>query len=152
MPLPHLQTMINQVLWSFPDVTFIALPYPPPISRILGTVDGLLYTNTNQNAVAVATLVATTMANNAAAQSFLTCINDNYPVGVNPMAHFVGSILVYPIELTNSGGSTRTAWNITADPPTTNVQHQATWNDIFNATDFPTTMHYVGKVVKPPLF
>ncbi|KAJ7920249.1 hypothetical protein B0H13DRAFT_2423735 [Mycena leptocephala] len=151
LPAHHTQTLVNHVVWSFPSITFVALPYPPPISRFLGTIDGLLYSNTNGDAVAVATLVATTLATSTDAQAFLTRVHDNYPADVNPMAHFLSTILVYAVELSNPGGTTRIAWNVTAQPPTTNVQHQNTFIGIFAATTFPTDFYYVGTVMDPPL-
>ncbi|KAJ7907769.1 hypothetical protein B0H13DRAFT_1879225, partial [Mycena leptocephala] len=151
LPALHIQTLVNQVVWSFPGITFVALPHPPPISRFLGTIDGLLYSNTDTDAVAVATLVATTMATSTDAQAFLTRIHDNYPANVNPMAHFLSTILVYAVELSNPGGTTRIAWNVTAQAPTTSVQHQNTFISIFTATTFPTDFYYVGSVIDPPL-
>ncbi|KAJ7912021.1 hypothetical protein B0H13DRAFT_2478519 [Mycena leptocephala] len=147
----HIQALVNQVVWSFPGISFVALPYPPPISRFLGTINGLLYSNTNGDAVAMATLVATTMATSTDAQAFLVHVHDSYPADVNPMVYFLSTILVYAVELSNPGGTTRIAWNVTAQPPTTKVQHQNTFISIFTATTFPTDFYYVGSVMDPPL-
>ncbi|KAJ7441366.1 hypothetical protein B0H11DRAFT_2252114 [Mycena galericulata] len=151
-PLQHLQTLINQGCWSFPNVTFYVMSHPPEISPFLFTLDGLLYGPSQQDALDVANLVAAKIAGDAAAQAFLLRVHDNYPAAANPMQHFISTIRVSPMELSNSGGSVRTAWTVTAQPPTANVDEHNTWIATVSNVDFDTVMHYVGKAMSPPLF
>ncbi|KAJ7497833.1 hypothetical protein B0H11DRAFT_2384614 [Mycena galericulata] len=151
-PLQHLQTLINQGCWSFPTVTFYVMSHPPEISPFLFTLDGLLYGPSQQDALDVANLVAATIGGDAAAQAFLLRVHDNYPAVANPMHHFISTIRVSPLELSNTGGSVRTAWTVTAHPPTANVDEHNTWITILSNIDFPTVMYYVGKPISPPLF
>ncbi|KAJ7501898.1 hypothetical protein B0H11DRAFT_2224261 [Mycena galericulata] len=152
LPLQHLQTLINQGCWSFPTVTFYVMPHPPEISPFLFTLDGLLYGPSQQDALEVANLVAAEISGDTAAQAFLSRVHDNYPATANPMQHFISTLRVSPMELSNPGGSVRTAWTVTAQPPTTNVDEHNTWIATVSNIDFPTVMYYVGKAMSPPLF
>ncbi|KAJ7466656.1 hypothetical protein B0H11DRAFT_2239826 [Mycena galericulata] len=151
-PLQHLQMLINQGCWSFPNVTFYVMSHPPEISPFLFTLDGLLYGPSQQDALDVANLVAAKIAGDAAAQAFLLRVHDNYPVVANPMQHFISTIRVSPMELSNPGGSVHTVWTVTAQPPTTNVDEHNAWINLVSKLDFPTVMYYVGTPISPPLF
>ncbi|KAJ7930382.1 hypothetical protein B0H13DRAFT_2309628 [Mycena leptocephala] len=132
LPQQHMQTMINQVVWSFPTVTLFALAYQPEISHFLFTLDGLLFSP--DQGVDVANLVADTYRTNPQAQAFLV------------------SICVSATELTNPGGTgMHTAWTVTAQPPTTNVDEHETWISLGVGSDYPTALYAVGKPINPPL-
>ncbi|KAJ6585853.1 hypothetical protein B0H19DRAFT_1060035 [Mycena capillaripes] len=150
IPQQHMQTMINQIVWSFPTVTLFAFPYPAEISPFLFTIDGMFYGP--NDTVTVANLVATTYRDDPNAQAFLARCHDNYPAGVNPMDHFILSIRVSPQELTNpSGQGVRTAWNVTAQPPSTNDDHHEEWLTLGLKLDFFSVSYGVGKPLDPPL-
>ncbi|KAJ7652101.1 hypothetical protein DFH06DRAFT_1299812 [Mycena polygramma] len=150
LPQQHMQAMINKAVLSFPTVTIVALPYLPDISPFLFTLDGLLYDAAE--GVAVATLVANTYRADPRIQAFLARCHDNYPAGINPIDHLHASIRVILLELTNPGNTgVRTAWNVTADPPTANEDHHEEWLALGYTMDFATVMHSVGKPINPPL-
>ncbi|KAJ7640307.1 hypothetical protein DFH06DRAFT_1301925 [Mycena polygramma] len=150
LPHHHMQTMINKTVLSFPTVTIVALPYLPEISSFLFTLDGLLYDATE--GVEVATLVANTFRADPRVQAFLTRCHDNYPAGVDPVEHLLASIRVIPLELTNPGNTgVRTAWNVTAEPPTANEDQHDEWLQFGYSMDFATVLHSVGKPINPPL-
>ncbi|KAJ7157689.1 hypothetical protein C8R43DRAFT_949044 [Mycena crocata] len=75
----NLQALIDRQFWSFPDVSFFAMRFPPPTTTFVCTLDGLLFENTQEDAVAVATTVAITIRDDPKTQSFLTRVHDNYP-------------------------------------------------------------------------
>ncbi|KAJ7152498.1 hypothetical protein C8R46DRAFT_1302989, partial [Mycena filopes] len=150
-PQQHLQTLLNQVYWSFPGITLIAIPYAPRTSTFLFTLDGLLYGPNAADALEVANLVAQTIASKPSAQLFLSQVHDNYPAGTNPMDYFVSTIRVSPMELSNIGGGVRTAWTVTGEPPSTDIDLNITWVDIVCEGDYMSIMHYVGKAMSPPL-
>ncbi|KAJ7018949.1 hypothetical protein C8F04DRAFT_1198278 [Mycena alexandri] len=114
------------------------------------TLDGLLFTA--GEGVDVATLVADVVCNRTDTTTFLSLTNDNYPAGVNPVAHFRSSVRVFPITLQNPGGeSSRTAWNIHAAPPSRSSASNRAWISLLNGLDFDSEMHYVGRAITPAL-
>ncbi|KAJ7139966.1 hypothetical protein C8R43DRAFT_955049 [Mycena crocata] len=147
----NLQTLIDRHFWSFPDVSFFAMPFPPATSTFVCTLDGFLFMNTQPDAVAVATTVAIAIRDEPKAQTFLARTHDNYPAGVDAMTHFISTLRVTAQELSNPGGSTRVAWNVTAEPPTADIDQHNEWLAIINGMVFHTPMHYVGKPILPPL-
>ncbi|KAJ7126523.1 hypothetical protein C8R43DRAFT_958028 [Mycena crocata] len=147
----NLQILLDRRFWSFPDVSFFAMPFPPAMTTFLCTLDGLLFANTQEDAIAVETTVAITIRDEPATQTFLARAHDNYPAGIDPMTYFIGTLRVTAQELSNTGGGTRIACNVTAEPPSSDIDLNNKWIGIINGMVFHTPMHYVGKPIVPPL-
>ncbi|KAJ7452952.1 hypothetical protein FB451DRAFT_1282483 [Mycena latifolia] len=87
------QALVDALCWSVAGgKTLFIIPYSPNPCPFLMTLEGLLFDDSPQAAVDVATLVAETIMGSFDAQNYLALVNDAYPAGILPMAHFVSTI------------------------------------------------------------
>ncbi|KAJ6523138.1 hypothetical protein DFH09DRAFT_1096817 [Mycena vulgaris] len=145
------QRLLSRPVWNLVGgTTFFAIPYDSPSSPFLFTLDGLSFDATD--GMEVADLVVSVIYGDHDTQAFLAINHDNYPVNVDPMAHFAVSVRVTPIKLQIGGGRSRTAWNITATLPSLDASTNRAWVSAVSALVYDSTMHWVGRAVSPPLF
>ncbi|KAJ7495398.1 hypothetical protein FB451DRAFT_365884 [Mycena latifolia] len=143
------QRLLHHRVWNLVGgYTFFVIPYDAPSSPFLFTLDG--FTFSADEGVDVANIVVSVIRESHDAQALLTLNHDNYPAGVDAMSHFAASVRVAPISLQNpGGGSTRTAWNVTADPPSRDAAYNRTWVATLAYLEFDSEMHWVAKAIKP---
>ncbi|KAJ6565540.1 hypothetical protein DFH09DRAFT_1363754 [Mycena vulgaris] len=141
------QLLIDALCWSVAGgKTLFVIPYSPSPSPFLMTIEGLLYEDTPQNAVEVATLVADTIMGDFDAQNYLALVNDAYPAGTPPMSHFLSTLRVVAIK-----HASHVAWNVTAQPPSLIVASNRAWVTVVTALSYLSDMHSLGTAITPPL-
>ncbi|KAJ7664999.1 hypothetical protein B0H17DRAFT_1211045 [Mycena rosella] len=143
--------LLAQPCWNLlGGTTFFTIPYSPPPSSFLFTIDGLLYDATD--GVEVATLVVDIIGASNEAQTLLALNHDAYPADADTMGHFAASVRVTPIALKSSGSANaRVAWNTTAAPPSLDAATNAAWCSLLGKIAYHSDMHFVGHAVRPHL-
>ncbi|KAJ7635848.1 hypothetical protein DFH06DRAFT_1139374 [Mycena polygramma] len=149
----QIQHLLSRRCWSGCGTTFFPIEYAPPSSPFLGSIYGLTFSATLEHAGEVARLIALTIQGSYAAQSYLSLVNDNFPAGVDPIAHLISSLRVVAAQRTLPNRTLpQLIWNVTAQPPSALASSNRAWVTIFEGLEFDSDMYYVGKVVKPALF
>ncbi|KAJ6552397.1 hypothetical protein DFH09DRAFT_1280935 [Mycena vulgaris] len=145
------QLLLSRPVWNLVGgTTFFTIPYDPPSSPFLFTLDGFSFGA--DEGVEVANIVVSEIYGDHDAQALLALNHDNYPTDEDPMSHFAASVRVTPISLQNSGGRPRTAWNVTATPPSLDAAINRAWVAALSALKYDSTMHWYARAVSPPLF
>ncbi|KAJ7443276.1 hypothetical protein FB451DRAFT_1190181 [Mycena latifolia] len=141
------KALVDALCWSVAGgKTLFVIPYSPNPCPFLMTLEGLLFDDSPQAVVDVATLVAETIMGAFDAQNYLALVNDAYPAGTPPMAHFVSTIRVVAIKYDGL-----VAWNVTAQPPSLLVDSNHAWVSVVTALTYFSEMHANGTAITPPL-
>ncbi|KAJ7220663.1 hypothetical protein GGX14DRAFT_559450 [Mycena pura] len=145
------QHLLTRFCWATAGSTVFALPFTPPSCHFLGSIVGLLFAATTEHANEVAVLVARTIRDSHEAQSYLALVNDAYPAGIDPMAHFLASIRVHALNRAPTGSPPSIIWIVTGAPPSHTTASNRAWVRIVGGLSFASDMHYVGEMARPPL-
>ncbi|KAJ7451667.1 hypothetical protein FB451DRAFT_1283926 [Mycena latifolia] len=141
------QALVDALCWSVAGgKTLFIIPYSPNPCPFLMTLEGLLFDDSPLAAVDVTTLVAETIMGAFDAQNYLALVNDAYPAGTHPMAHFVSTIRVVAIKYDGL-----IAWNVTAQPPSLLVDSNHAWVSVVTTLTYFSEMHANGTAITPPL-
>ncbi|KAJ7643192.1 hypothetical protein B0H17DRAFT_1216235 [Mycena rosella] len=145
------QLLLHCRVWNLiGGTTLFAIPYDSPSSPFLFTLDRFSFGP--QDGTEVADIVVTAINEDHNAHTLLALNHDNYPAAVDPMAHFAASVRVTPVSLQNAGGRSRTAWNVTASPPSTTVANNRAWVSTVSSIKFYSIMHHFAQAISPPQF
>jgi hypothetical protein len=109
-----MKTLIKQRYWSSSMITFFAVPFSPPISSYIYTIENLTYDESEAHNVLQ--LVKTTIRNSEQAAAHVKQENTD----PDALHAIIQSTRVSPLRFgvpAKIGGGTKLVWNIYIDPP-----------------------------------
>jgi hypothetical protein len=138
IPSEAAEKLILQQHWSTPSITFFAIPFTPPVSRHLCSIENLIFQEVEADEVA--TLIRTTIHNNERARAFIHS-SDPLP---NALKRITDSIEVRALQMHEKGGEPKMIWNIYANSPTNSLTAHREWLQIAQSLRFVTALNGVG--------
>jgi hypothetical protein len=152
LPPEAAKTLLSQQYWATPTITFFAIPYAPPPSPYVCTIENLTYVEPN-GAEALRT-IKDTIRDSVQAEELITRGNPD-PTAFHKAIH---SIRVRSLQLgipARAGGGTKLVWNVYIDPPFSEPSKQREWRAVVSSLKFltalngagvaqPSTMHCLG--------
>jgi hypothetical protein len=132
------ERLILQQLWSTPSITFFAIPFAPPVSRHLCSIENLIFQEAEVDEVTA--LIKTTIQNNERARAFIHT-SDPLP---NTLKRIIDSVEVKALQMHEKGGEPKLIWNIYIDSPTNSLTAHREWLQIAQSLRFVTALNGVG--------
>jgi hypothetical protein len=132
------EQLILQQYWSTPSITFFAIPYAPPVSRHLCSIENLIFQEAEADEVTA--LIKTTIQNNERARAFIHT-SDPLP---NALQRITDSIDVKALQMHEKGGEPKLVWNIYINSPTNSLIAHREWLQIAQSLRFVTALNGVG--------